>query len=222
MTEIIVELIRLVPSLLWFALIVGFFILFQDQIKALLKKLSGFKAMGVELSFVKESFDEAVRLAQKRDERIVELAEKAPQWKVEISGEDKERALNRVKHHLELFKSSKILWVDDFPENNVNECRMFRSLGVSIDQVLSTREALEVLKQKRYDVVLSDMSRGKEAAAGLKFIKAFREFDQSTPVIFYVGTFLPEKGVPPYAFGITKRPDELLHLVLDALERKKY
>jgi hypothetical protein len=27
--------------------------------------------------------------------------------------------------------------------------------------------------------------------------------------------------IPPLAFGITNRPDELLHLTLDALERKR-
>ena len=46
--------------------------------------------------------------------------------------------------------------------------------------------------------------------------------NKTTPVIFYVGVFEPERGVPGQAFGITNRPDELLHLTLDALERFKY
>jgi len=41
------------------------------------------------------------------------------------------------------------------------------------------------------------------------------------PVIFYIGYPDPSKGVPPHAFGITHRPDELLHLIMDALERVK-
>jgi hypothetical protein len=40
-------------------------------------------------------------------------------------------------------------------------------------------------------------------------------------VIFYVGEPDPKKGTPVYAFGLTNRPDELVHLVLDILERKK-
>ncbi len=40
-------------------------------------------------------------------------------------------------------------------------------------------------------------------------------------MIFYIGVVDPNKGVPVQAFGITNRPDELLHLTLDALERKK-
>jgi hypothetical protein len=29
------------------------------------------------------------------------------------------------------------------------------------------------------------------------------------------------RGTPPGAFGITNRPDELIHLVLDVLERER-
>jgi hypothetical protein len=66
------------------------------------------------------------------------------------------------------------------------------------------------------------MARGENAAAGLEFLEQFRKTDKTTPVIFYIGVFNPEKGTPAQAFGITNRPDELLHLTLDALERKKY
>ena len=38
-------------------------------------------------------------------------------------------------------------------------------------------------------------------------------------MIFYVGSLDKEKGTPPGAFGITNRPDELTHCVLDVLER---
>jgi hypothetical protein len=40
-------------------------------------------------------------------------------------------------------------------------------------------------------------------------------------VIFYVGEFDPGRGLPPFAFGLTNRPDELLHLILDVLARRK-
>jgi hypothetical protein len=38
-------------------------------------------------------------------------------------------------------------------------------------------------------------------------------------VIFYLWDYKPELGTPAGAFGITKRPDKLLHLVIDALAR---
>jgi hypothetical protein len=39
------------------------------------------------------------------------------------------------------------------------------------------------------------------------------------PVIYYVGRPNPDAGVPADAFGVTNRPDQLLHLVIDALSR---
>jgi Response regulator containing CheY-like receiver, AAA-type ATPase, and DNA-binding domains len=167
--------------------------------------------MGLELSFVKESMNAAI-----------ELAEKSPEWKVEVSPKDKERVLNRIKQNLEVFRDAYILWVDDNPKNNRNERRMFRQLKANVDIARNTEEALEKLSGGDYDLVISDMSRDNDPTAGLEFLNELRKDDKMTPVIFYVGVFSPDKGVPPQAFGITNRPDELLHLTLDALERKKY
>jgi CheY-like chemotaxis protein len=166
---------------------------------------------GVELSFVRESIDSAI-----------ELAEKSPQWKVKVPSSDKEKVLKRVKRNLRIFRDAEILWVDDHPENNLNERRMFRKLKSQIDLADSTEEALKMLGIARYNLVISDMARGDDDTAGLKFLKKFREFDETTPVIFYVGVIKREKGVPKQAFGITNRPDELLNLTFDVLERKKY
>ena len=66
------------------------------------------------------------------------------------------------------------------------------------------------------------MARDDKATAGLTFLKQLRKTDAATPVIFYIGVLEPKKGVPPQAFGITNRPDGLLHLTLDAIERRKY
>ena len=98
----------------------------------------------------------------------------------------------------------------------------FGQLKVDIDIAKSTEEAIEMLRNGRYDLVLSDMARGQEATAGLQLLKQLRDTNKGIPVILYIGVVNPEKGVPAGAFGITNRPDELLHLTLDALERKKY
>lgn len=208
----VIELIKIIPSILWFLLVIAVLLLFYRPIRDdLLPKLGEFKAMGVELSFVIDLINASI-----------ELAEKSPQWKVEVSSADKERVLNRTKQHLKIFRDAQILWVDDHPENNLNERRMFRQLNAEIDIAKSTEEALEILKNSRYDFVISDMARGDENTAGLSFLKKLREENKTIPVIFYIGVIDSEKGVPAQAFGITNRPDELLHLTLDALERKKY
>lgn len=212
MNSIIVEIVKLIPSFLWFCLVIVFFLLFYRPIRyELLPSLSGFKAMGVEFSFVKDSIDAAI-----------EFGENSSQWNIEVPTMDKKGALSRAKSHLKVSRDAHFLWVDDYPENNHNERKMSHQLSVEIDFAKSTEKALEILKKHSYDLIISDMARGDEATAGLTFLKKFRKKNKTTPVIFYVGVFEPEQGVPAQAFGITNRPDELLHLILDALEREKY
>jgi CheY-like chemotaxis protein len=205
------ELVKLIPSILWFLLVIFLIVLFYRPIRdELLPNLGAFKAMGVELSFVKDSIDAALG-----------LAEKSPQWQVKVPSEDKEHALKRARKHLHVFRDARFLWVDDHPENNFNEVVMFRQLRVGTQTAESTEKALEILKSRHFDLVISDMARGDENTAGLEFLEQFRKVDKTTPVIFYLGEFDPKRGVPAQAFGITNRPDELLHLTLDVLERKK-
>ena len=212
LVNIATELVKLIPSILWFLLVVILVLLFYRPIRDdLLPNLINLKAAGVELSFVSDSLDAAL-----------ELAEKSPQWKVEVPLKDKEQAIRRAKKHLHVFRDAQFLWVDDHPENNLNEHLMFRQLRIKIQTANSTERALEILKDHHFDLVISDMARGDETTAGIEFLEQFRKGDKTTPVIFYVGVFDPEKSLPTHAFGITNRPDELLHLTLDALEREKY
>jgi len=205
-----VELVKVIPSILWFLLTITALAVFYRPLRdELLPNLTGFSAMGVEVSFIRDSMDAAI-----------ELAQKSPQWNVEVSTSDKDQVLRRARKHLSIFRDAQILWVDDHPENNLNERRMFRQLRVEVDIAKTTEEALGMLKRGSYDLILSDISREQDATAGLKFASQLRK-EKRTPVIFYVGVSDPERGVPAHAFGITNRPDELLHLTLDALEREK-
>jgi CheY-like chemotaxis protein len=186
-------------------------LLFYKPIRhELLPNLSGFKAMGVEFSFVKNSISTAI-----------ELAEKSEQWKVTIPDEDEKRVLDRVKRHLPLFQDVRVLWIDDNPDSLRNERKMLQRLQVDIDLAQNSAEAKKLLQSGDYDLILSDISRDHDATAGLKFLQEYGKTTERVPFIFYVGTLYPDKGVPAYAFGITNRPDELLHLIMDALERVK-
>ncbi len=97
---------------------------------------------------------------------------------------------------------------------------MFRQLKADVDTAKRTDEALSMLQKGNYDLVLSDMKRADDDTAGLTLLKHLPK-KQHTPVIFYIGILDPSKDIPAQAFGITNRPDELLHLTLDALERRK-
>src|SRR5262245_47838189 len=55
-------------------------------------------------------------------------------------------ALCRAQMVEKVVRGSRILWVDDEPGNNANECRMLGALGADVRQVETTRYALAVLK----------------------------------------------------------------------------
>lgn len=213
MNGIVAELIKLLPALLWFVLAATILISFRHRIGDLLARLThlgSFEAMGVKFTCVSEAFDEAL-----------ELAEKSPQWQVHVSTVDKRRALHRARRHYTVFRGAQFLWVDDHPENNVNERRMFRQLGVDIDTVTRNDAALKSIESARYDLMLTDIGRDGQSSSGLDLLRLVHERKPELAVIIYVGDFRPDLGVPGYAFGIAHRPDELLHLTLDVLDRKQ-
>jgi CheY-like chemotaxis protein len=135
-----------------------------------------------------------------------------------------------------------ILWLDDNPANNVAERRALASLGLTIDTAQTTAEALQMLRGDAYHVVISDLVRNE--VPNTPCIKAegantdgcelidhlMRSYEEKNkgrtleraqpPVIFYARVVDPQRGAPPYGFGMTSRVDELFHLILDALERR--
>ena len=63
--------------------------------------------------------------------------------------------------------------------------------------------------------------RGDDPTAGLSMLEGLRKSHPDLPVIFYVGEVDRARGVPPFAFGLTNLPNELLHLI-PLLERLQY
>jgi CheY-like chemotaxis protein len=84
-----------------------------------------------------------------------------------------------------------VLWVDDFPDNNVFEVDALRRKGVRVDQVRSTEEALRAFGARTppYSAVVTDMSREEgghdNPRAGLELIAEVRRSDAAVPLIVY-------------------------------------
>lgn len=95
------------------------------------------------------------------------------------------------------------------------------SLGVDVNLAISTSEALYLLADSKYDLILSDISRGSNPNEGLEAIPQLKEQSECTPVIFYVGQVDAQRGIPTGSFAITDRADYLLHYVFDILERRE-
>ena len=78
-----------------------------------------------------------------------------------------------------------------------------------------------MISQVKYDLVLSDMKRDDNPAAGAELLEALSRRRYGTPIVYYAGRLDRTRGAPAGAFGITNRPDELLHYVFDVLERRE-
>ena len=87
----------------------------------------------------------------------------------------------------------RVLWVDDSPDNNLNERAMLARLQIEVVAVTSTAAALARLGDdaragEPFDLVLSDWSRPPEGAqAALQLMQAMRQAGQTQPVIVYHG-----------------------------------
>ena len=72
-----------------------------------------------------------------------------------------------------------VLWVDDKPSNNALLVDRLRGVGVKVDQALTTADALDKLKRREYDIVITDMHRGENVddgvPSGIRLIVALRK-----------------------------------------------
>jgi CheY-like chemotaxis protein len=129
--------------------------------------------------------------------------------------------MRRVRMVASVLEGARMLWVDDRPGNNLYERATFKSMGVSISLATSTEGAVAMLETEPVHVLISDMDRNGNKKAGLELLNRIKYLPGRPETIFYVGSVDRERGTPPGAFGITNRPDELIHYVLDVLERER-
>jgi hypothetical protein len=200
-----IELAKIVPGLLWFLLAAVTICACWPTIKRdLIPNLTGFKALGVELTFARAQLDVA-----------------ANRPGVQVSLNDRSQVLRRAATAARILAGMRVLWVDDEPSANATEVHLLNSLGISVDQITSTKEALDRLAAEKYDAVVSDIARGNEADAGIQMVAEMWNKHLYRWTIFYIRHLDLSKGTPAHAFGITNRPDHLLHFMLDIAERER-
>ncbi len=199
-TEIIKEIIKIVPTVLLYVVILIIFLRYRKPfVEGILPKISVFKAFGIEASFVREGIEGAGRSANKTG------VQASPSL------------LQRLSRYSK--KPLRVLWVDDNPDTVLYESGVLQNLGMMVEFAKNSVNAMERLGREKFQIVISDIHRGDKATAGLDFMHELQGQQSSTPMIFYVSELNKSKGVPPGAFGITDDPNELIHLVLDVAER---
>lgn len=188
------------PHLLW-TLLLLFIVLWigKDGLNALAGRVQKVGVAGVEVEFRHD---------------LEKAAEKAD---TPISGVDLGRASRRLAREQALVQGARILWVDDVPGNNEVEMKLLEDAGARVDVQTSNEAARGAVERVRYDLVISDLGRADPRDNPVQFADWFATTRAASPLIFYTGS--PVRPTPASAFGVTDRPDELVHLVLDALAR---
>jgi|SRR5471032_154717 len=124
---------------------------------------------------------------------------------------------------LNILRGSKVLWVDDNPENNVSERNSFETLGINFEISLSTEDAISKIKNGNFSAIISDMRRGEKDMAGYELLDALKSFGPNPPLVFYTASSTPqfqEEARKRGAFGETNSPSELFALVVAAIQSR--
>ncbi len=210
--NVVIELIKVLPSVLWVILTFIVFLLFYKPfVSCVLPYVSSLKIGNIEVVLGK--FEASLS-------KVIEIAEKNPQWNVHVPIEDKKQVIRRIQRNRDVLRGSNLLIFDDRPETLENEINMLQQLEIKIETAISLDEVKQKLIARNFDILISDIARPLGQPNGIITLQILHEQTSRIPTVFYIANFDKESGIPVGAIGITNRPDELVHLILDILERK--
>lgn len=207
--DILIELIRLLPTLLLIFVIILLLLIYRAQISELISRIGSVKAFGVEAEF--QQAKQQLRQAT-ASYNIINVPE-----------EKLTRIINRAERLAPILNEARILWVDDNFYSNATIVQFLEAYKIKIDDVETTAKALEVLQwaSAAYDVIVSDMVRGNEQSAAYNLIDGMLQLNPPVrkPVIIFVGN-LNNTPVqyPDIVMGITNDPTKLINMIMDAIE----
>ncbi|QKW07085.1 response regulator [Streptomyces sp. NA04227] len=206
MTEAIwIKLIGTAPGVLWVAFAaVVYFTLRTTLIQRMVPRLTAVRALGIELELASELLDRAQDASEST-----------------VTATARRTALGRLEHAADALQGGKVLWVDDHPEGNASLVELFRSVGMEIDLALSTEEATPLFRRRPYDIIISDIDRDGDQRAGIKMLRKLEQYSVYAPVLIYAGRFDPERGIDQRIFAGTTVPVDLVHYVIDLMERAR-
>jgi CheY-like chemotaxis protein len=112
----------------------------------------------------------------------------------------------------------RILWVDDTPSNNWTLAEDFKARGMEVEEALDTASALEALAIKKYDLVISDMSRAAGRDEGLVLLRKINDSKIDAKVGIYAGKSVVkrygEQAAELNAVFVTANPGEVYEYVM--------
>jgi PleD family two-component response regulator len=145
---------RILGIIIWPSLLLFILLSYREAFRNFFDSLSEFsvKGGGLEAS-AKKQIQAAANIAavSASDPREKSTPQQAAKAAVEVVSEAfTKRTLKRVS-------KTKILWVDDQPDNNIAVKEVLQSLGILIRLATSTEQAMDILFSEEFDLVISDM-----------------------------------------------------------------
>lgn len=194
--DIVVRLIdALIPFSLLLAVLVAIWLL-REPLSQAIPGVRRVKVAGVELELAGAALVHE-RSDRLRDSRLAEsLVERA----------------TAVQDRLSDFR---VLWVDDWPENNEVERRFLRRAGATVVNALTTDDALRELRSDDVDLVITDFDRDGNLRAGIELAASMRKLGHHQPVLAFIGEVDASRPNPAHIDLVTDHPDVLLARVLD-------
>ncbi len=224
---ITLKLLELSPGLLLTGTVIVTLWFNRNRLGSVLDRVSGLKAMGVEVQLdAVKSLSKAVTSLS--NELRIQTTVSGKVKNIQVTEDDERRAIKRAEHAIDTLRDRSVIWVDDLPQNNVYEVHALELLGLKVIQVTNNWDAISLIKSsgQRIYVAISDIERPGGEPSGLDLLDSFAENNLDIPIIYYVTVVNNDKPWPATsnretkAFGLTNRPDELVHLLLDVLERR--
>lgn len=199
-----IELIKVSPGLITASLAVYLVYQYQNELRALFQRIDKFKGFGIEAEFASKSLDKAISAQQ-----------------VVVCEEDRQSALRRLNLIAQLLNEIRVLWIDDNHASTRYERELLEKFGVRFTLASTSARAEAALQENIFLFVITDINREGRNTEGLDFVNRIADNGIYRWTIAYVGTDQQGLPRPPNLFGITNRPDHLIHLVCDIVEREK-
>ncbi len=150
----------------------------------------------------------------------IALEESISRKMLPVTDAQKEALFRRMAYIKDIKHDIHALWFDDTPDCELSELRLILALGIQLDRAETPEQAEKLIEKTSYDFIISDIWQQDNPKGGIEFFNYQVQKGIRIPTIFYITKYTEERGTPPYAFGITNRPNDLLHLVMDVIERK--
>jgi CheY-like chemotaxis protein len=114
--------------------------------------------------------------------------------------------------------------VDDHPRRSAALATLLRQVGIRVDQVQTTTDALNQLGSGTYDLIITDMFRRDEGEtrAALTLRDELAERSSRIPVVLFTNRQSMGACIPDGFFAYTTDGDTLIQYVIDVMERIEF